>query len=130
MWQYKLMIKVQHTWVWRKLTNTGLFLNFKAVCPQNWKSGLISCVLHRGKMICSNDTPFLKEVNQLRSLFLVNNYISKFFDKVFKKSMTKDHFLPNHFSPDEKDTDFEMCFVKIPYVGIHSKWFANRLSDL
>ena len=35
--------------------------------------------------------------------------------------MDKDHFLPNYFSPDEKDTDFEMCFVKIPYVGIHCK---------
>ena len=43
--------------------------------------------------------------------------------------MVKDHSLPNHFSPDRKDTDFEMCFVKIPYVGIHSKWFANRLSE-
>ena len=44
--------------------------------------------------------------------------------------MTKNHSLPNRFSPDEKDTDFEMCFVKIPYVGIHSKWFANGLSEL
>ena len=26
----------------RKPTNTGLFLNFKAVCPMNWKSSLIS----------------------------------------------------------------------------------------
>ena len=67
------------TWVWRKPTNTGLFLNFKAVCPQNWKSGLISCMLHRAKTICSNDTLFLKKVNQLKSLFLVNNYTSKIF---------------------------------------------------
>ena len=89
MWQYKLMIKVQHTWVWRKLTNTGLFLNFKAVCPQNWKSDLILCVLRRGKMICSNDTPFLKEVNQLKSLFLVNNYISKFLIRFLKNLWPK-----------------------------------------
>ena len=44
--------------------------------------------------------------------------------------MAKDHSLPNHFSPDEKGTDFELCFVKLPYVGIHSKWFANRLAEL
>ena len=73
---------------------------------------------------------FLKEVIQLRFLFLVNNFTSRFFDKVFKKFMAKDHSLPNHFSPDEKDTDFEMCFVKISYVGIHSKWFASCLSEL
>ena len=44
--------------------------------------------------------------------------------------MAKDHSLPNHFSPDEKDTNFEMCFAKIAYVGMHSKWFANCLSEL
>ena len=78
-------------------------------------------MLYRAKMICSNNTLFLKEVNQLRSLFLVNDYTSRFFVKVLKKFMAKDHFLPNHFSSDEKDTDFDMCFVKIPHVGIHSK---------
>ena len=112
-----------------KTINTGLFLNFKAVCPLNWKSGLILCMLYRAKMICLNDALFLKEVNQHRSLFSVNNYTSRFFDKVFKKFMTKDYFLLNHFSPDDKDTDFEMCFVKISYVGIHSKWFSNYLSE-
>ena len=44
-------------------TNTGLFLNFEAVCSLQWKCGLILCMLHRAKMICSNDTQFLKEVN-------------------------------------------------------------------
>ena len=84
------------TWVWRKPTNTGMFVNFKAVCPQNWNSGFISCMLHRAKIICSNDTPFLKKVNQFGFLFLVNNYISSFFDKGFRKFMVKDHFLPDH----------------------------------
>ena len=70
MWLYKLMIKVIDTRVWRKPINTDLFLNFKAVCPINWKSGLISSMLHCAKMICLNNTLFLQEVNQLRLLFL------------------------------------------------------------
>ena len=82
-------------------------------------------------MVCSNNTLFLKEVNQPRAFFLINNYTSRFFDKVFRKFMVKDHSLPAQSLPDhEKDTDFEMCFVKIPYVVIDSKWFANRLSEL
>ena len=44
--------------------------------------------------------------------------------------MVKDHSLPDHSSPDEKDTNSEMCFVKISYVSIHSKWFTNQLSVL
>ena len=30
--------KGEDTWVWQKPAITGLFLNFKAVCPLNWKS--------------------------------------------------------------------------------------------
>ena len=54
------------TWVLRKPTNT--------VCPLNRKSGLFSYMLHRAKINCSTDNLFLKEINQLRSLFLVDNY--------------------------------------------------------
>ena len=82
-------------------------------------------------MICTNDTLFLNSFNQLRSLGLVNNYTSRLFCKVFRKFVINDHPLPDQFIPDnEKDTCFEKCFVKIPYVGIESKWFANRLSEL
>ena len=40
-------------WVWRKPTNTGLLLNFLALCPKNWKKELIQCLLHRAKIIDS-----------------------------------------------------------------------------
>ena len=57
------------TWVRRKPCSTGLFLNFDAICPLKWKSGLIMCMLHGSKMICSSDDIFFAEVNKLRSLF-------------------------------------------------------------
>ena len=45
--------------------------------------------------------------------------------------MVNVHYLPDRSLPDnEKDTDFEKCIVKIPYVGIDSKWFVNRLYEL
>ena len=45
--------------------------------------------------------------------------------------MVKDHSLLDQSLPDsEKDTDFEKCFVKIPYADIDSKWFAKHLSKL
>ena len=56
--------------VWRKPTNTGLLLNYKANCPKTWKSGLIKCFLHRAKntewslekqKICQTTIHFYKE---------------------------------------------------------------------
>ena len=46
--------------------------------------------------------------------------MAQFFDKVFRKFVVKDHS-----STNEKDTDFEMYFVKISFAGMHSKWFAK-----
>ena len=58
-----------YTWVWRKLTNTGLLFNFNANCPQTWKSSLIMCLLHCAKKICFNDFLYEQEVTKLCSLF-------------------------------------------------------------
>ena len=44
--QIKLNDAGYDTCVWRKPTNTGLLLNFNALCPNTWKSGLIMCLLH------------------------------------------------------------------------------------
>ena len=57
------------TCVWRKPTHTGLFLNFDAACPVKSKSGLILCMLHRAKSICSSKNLFFNEVNKLKSFF-------------------------------------------------------------
>ena len=62
------------TWIWRKPTHTGLLLNYNAYCPKKWKSGLISCLLYRAKLICSNNLLFLNEVGLLRNMFASNGY--------------------------------------------------------
>ena len=32
------------TWTWRKTSHTDLLVNFDALCPLKWKSGLILCL--------------------------------------------------------------------------------------
>ena len=78
-------IKINHTgietWVYRKPTNTNLFLNFNAMYP----TGLIFCLLNRVKRICSSNFSFDNEIKLLKSIFLNNGYPNCFFDKVLKQ---------------------------------------------
>lgn len=111
------------TFVWRKPTDTGLLLNFNAFCPSRWKSGLILCLLHRAKMICSNDNLFLNEVNKLRSIFNFNGYPLWFFNKVFRYFQSTNNMKPISHSELK-------YFVKLPYFGMLSQRFAKRLSKL
>ena len=59
-------------------------LNFNALCPTKWKSGLILCFLNLAKRICSSDFFFDKEVSKLKKMFLNNGYPSSFFEKFFR----------------------------------------------
>ena len=63
-------------WVYRKPTNTNLSLNFNAMFPTRWESGLIFCLLNRAKRICSSNFSFDNEVKLLKSVFLNNNYLN------------------------------------------------------
>ena len=82
-------------------------------------------MLHRAKMICSNDNLFFGEVNKLRSLFLANNYSNNFFNKILKQFL--DSF---SCATTNCDDDGDKLFVKVPYVGAASKRFVKQLSEL
>ena len=73
---------ILETRIWRKPTHTGVLLNFSVACPEQWKTGLIICLLKRANTICSTDNIFWTEVKNLRYMatqigFLIN--VSKSF---------------------------------------------------
>ena len=71
--------------VYRKPTNTDVVLNFRAVAPPLWKAGLILCMLHRARKVCSSMLSFDREVDTLRSIFGKNGYPADFFNRVVQK---------------------------------------------
>ena len=124
--QVKLLNDGYETNVWRKSTNTGLLLNFNAMCPKIWKSGLISCFLHRAKSICSNYELYLKEVQKLRLIFNNNGYSNWFIDNTLIKFKGQSA-AKNNSKKTEKDFFFTLG---LPYFGNSSRQFAKKLSVL
>ena len=61
--QIKLNVTGYDTCIGRKPTNTGLLLNFNALCLNTWKSGLIMCLLHHAEKICSNTELYVLELS-------------------------------------------------------------------
>ena len=109
--------------VWRKSTNTGLLLNFNAMCPKIWKSGLIMCFLHRAKSICSNYELYLKEVQKLRLIFNNNGYSNWFIDNTLKR-FEEQSAAKNNSQKTENDFFFTLG---LPYFGNSSRQFAKNL---
>ena len=100
------------TKIYRKQTHTNLLLNFNAICPINWKSGLIICLLNRAKIICSATALFQKEVKKLRALLQENGYQKSYFDKIFKRFLTEQDAKAKTI-PDTSEK--ETCYITITY---------------
>ena len=69
--QININENILETRIWRKPTHTGVLLNYSAACPEQWKIGLIICLLKRAKTICSTDNIFWTEVKNLRYMIYV-----------------------------------------------------------
>ena len=128
-------IKLNHsgidTWIWKKPTHTNLLLNFNAFCSLKWNSGLILCLLNRAKRICSNNTLFQKEAENMKAMFKANGYPSKFFDKLLQQFQSQNN--SNQSSVDTDQTSRSSTHeypIVIPYFGKDSRRFVNKFSKI
>ena len=61
--------------VFRKETNTDLYINWNSYAPIQWKWGSLKNLIQRSISICSNEKLLEDELNFLRNLFIkVNDY--------------------------------------------------------
>ena len=69
------------TSVYVKATNTDELLYVKSECPDKYKKGVITNMLHRGFNISSNMQLFQQDIRRLKQFFSNNNYPMKLVDK-------------------------------------------------
>ena len=98
------------------------FSIFCAVCPKAWKEGLVLCLLHRAKAVCSSVKFFKTEVDNLRRLCMKNNYPIHFFNKILERFLHQ----PDTQTPTENEPDPKILF-KVPFAGKISKDFFNSI---
>ena len=118
-----------NSWVYRKKTHTGVLLHFSAIVPGSWKTGLVMCLLHQARTICSSDFYFQREVSKLKEMFYLNGYPKSFFDRAFQKFLNKenDDVVP---TVDENTEDIITVNLNIPYLGEASNKFAKQMTSL
>ena len=117
------------TWVWRKSTNTGLLLNFAALCPKNWKEGLVTCLLYIAKNICSTKDLFRNVVRNLRQLFSKNGYPTSFFNRILENFLNHNNGASNQDLNSSKSQERKF-FLIVPYLGKPSTTFFKNIRVL
>ena len=113
------------TSVYRKATHTGVFLNYTSKAPTAWKRGVILCLLHRAKMICSTVSNFNVEVDNLRKMFISNSYPVSFFNNVLNLFNTD-----RSSSISDSEEEIPTVVFNVPYLGKCSRSFSSCISRL
>lgn len=121
--------KLIETKVFRKPSFTGLMLRFDALCPWQWKTGLIRCFLHRAYLICSSWKLFHDEVEQLTRLFIRNgyprNYVSSIVNRFLNNKLTSQRSMKEI---ESKETDSPV--IVLPFFGLCSVEFKKKVEKL
>jgi len=113
------------TWVYRKPTHTGVILNNSALCPTQWKTGLLICLLSRAWSICSNYNVLHNEFEKLKTIFIDNGYSKDFFDSVLNRFLHKKFNPPPHVIDDDPEKKY---VLKIPFIGQPSLLLKKRIT--
>jgi len=79
-----------------KKTSSGDCINYKSICPDRYKIGIIKTLLNRGFRISSNWSLFHEEINRIKQLLTNNNFPMKIIDETVQKFMDK---IYNNTSP-------------------------------
>ena len=70
------------TSVYRKDSDTNIYINWKAYAPSQWKIGTLKGLFRRAFLICSNDESLDKEISHLKAVFKdINGYPSRIVHK-------------------------------------------------
>ena len=78
------------TRVFRKETNTVLYLNWNSHPPLQWKRVSLKNLIQKSILICSNEKLIEDKLNYLRNVNLnVNDYLSKLVNSVIKIELEK-----------------------------------------
>jgi hypothetical protein len=113
------------TYVYRKPTDTGLYLRWTSNQPRSYKINLIKCLCTRAKRICSSESLFKQQIEYYQRIFVANGYPLNIIKKTIRGvQLGKNHNiqLPN---PNAKK-----IFISIPYYGDCSLILANKIKKV
>ena len=124
--RYKDLI---NTTVYRKKTNTDLYINWKSFSPNNWKWGTLKTLVSRAYDICSTEKYLKEELNHIETVFKhQNNYPSWVIDKVFKQVQQAQQ-VPSNTANEKESDNKNIHRLLLPYQGDKSCNIVKSMSQ-
>ena len=114
------------TTVYRKPTHTNLYLNFRSNHHPRIKFGIVQCLKHRAKKICSEET-VETELELLSKVFVANGYPQK---KVRELMNKEDKKIKRDPSVNDSEVEGKKLLLVLPYIQGLSERIARTCHQL
>ena len=101
------------TKVYRKNTNTDIYINWKSFAPNNWKWGTLKTLVTRAFDICSTDDHLKEELEHIRTVFHHRNSYSLW---TINKVIDDAKKIPSANENDSSSNDI-IHRLMLPYEG-------------
>ena len=129
--------------MYRKQTDTNLYINWKSFSPKSWKIGTLKGLFRRAYLVCSESSGLNKEIAHLKNVFTrINGYPSRIVYTTLQdviKTIERETSL-NNMGPNCESTKVttsietsgkeeifpHMC---LPYKGVEGEKVINRLKS-
>ena len=132
------------TSVFRKSTDTNIYIHWKAHAPKIWKIGTLKGLFRRAFLISSNENYLKQEIKYLKNIFIrVNNYPKAVVENTFRSVKNKisnerdtviQEIPENHDVSNDINTLVSHPYIVLPYLGFKGenviRKFKNVLKEI
>ena len=117
------------TTVYRKETNTDIYINWFAHAPIEWKKSTLNSVIKRAELICSTEEYLKLEIAHIKEIFCnLNNYPKKYVQRTIDNILhTKDQITGDTNTKNEETTYIQM---NLPYTGKKGTNLISKMKKL
>ena len=113
------------TSVYRKPTFSGVYTHYSSFLPTIYKTGLVSTLLYRCHVICSDWLQIDQEIKKIKSFMLKNGYPSSILDHIVYKFLNKLHIK----KPTAKQSTQKLFQIVLPHLGTYTNLLEKKVKQ-
>ena len=114
--------------VFRKETNTGLYINWNAFAPKKWKTSTLKMLVRRAYLISTKDYFREMELSYLRDTFRdINNFPQNVINRIFKEVEIEHSHTPRQETETVENTNIKEFQLTLPYAGKKGESIAGEV---
>ena len=117
------------TTVFRKKTNTNLYMIWSSLCPTKFKRNLLKCLSDRAYRISSSYKVMHLEYNNITEMLLRNGYPLHFIQNQISRFLDNKYCKSNCNQKSEERIHRPCIILKLPFIGDHSLYVEKELQS-